>query len=501
MTQAPCKTECEALIAMAHAILSHLDAGQGNIQIKIRPLTSWLEKAQELLKSPTLETIEGERTLEGLSLGLRHNWLRCVHQRSDSYLMSPPLNQHRFLPDGQKMHFPYDRWLKPEVLQERLLKTELPPTGWRKQALVFSSGMSALTTFMQAYKAFAHRWWPQLKGVKHLYWWGGYFEITKSLHLLCDRTFVGHKPARQQNLWTSIRSEQPDLLLIEPISASFELDVFDLDSFVQAWKARTSKRPTVIIVDTSLTAKHFCVSELCSALEFDPPALVVEIRSGLKLDQQGFELSNVGLMELWAPESDTIVQDVVHTLQVSRTTLGAGLSYNEVAALHAPFFLDPDAVQQHSENVFAANRDLAQALHACLRTDAGLFSDIFHPSLGTAKDKPWAVAPFVNIRYRPNSNNDRAFLRHVIEDEAANRRLCFWTGTSFGFRSHRLEMGVSQDRKFDTFRVAMGSRPGPSKDGVIKLLTELNGYENFQALRTAYPHIKDDRAEQDEAET
>jgi len=44
--------------------------------------------------------------------------------------------------------------------------------------------------------------------------------------------------------------------------------------------------------------------------------------------------------------------------------------------------------------------------------------------------------------------------------------------------------------KFNSLRVALGTRRGPSLDGVIELFQELAAYPDFGALRKAYPKIE-----------
>ncbi|MEG3617025.1 hypothetical protein V5T82_01030 [Magnetovibrio sp. PR-2] len=489
-TSASCLADLHALIALYDDMRTHLDDGNDGPAIDTKPLDNWHTKASTLTQSKALETLTGERKLEALIMELRHLWLQAVHSRSSRYMMSPPQTQIKYLPGGDRVNYPYDRWLKPINLENRLAGAWPTPKGWHKQSLLFASAMAAITTFLQAYRGLAPQWWTELSAPQTLHWWGGYFEISKALQLVCDQRFIGRKHATQDGLHKHMQDGQTDLIVLEPVAAKLELDVFDLDSFVAAWSKRKSKRPATLLIDTSLLGDTISMEDFCKRLNDQAPALIVEVRSGLKLDQQGLELANAGLMNLWMPEHrDDKLDDIVNSLQISRTTLGTNLSHNELAALQAPLFLHADLLNTHTTAVFAANRLFAEQLHPLIKPDTGVFDAVFHPSLGDNARLPWAQSPFVNIRYRPDDDSARSFLNNVLDFESHRRKLCFWPASSFGFRSHRYEMGYGRDIKFNTLRVALGARHGPSMHEVIKLFQELARFSDFQDLRNAYPEV------------
>ena len=492
MSTHPCQDECEHLIRIAQSMAAVLD--DAFVQQHSASLDQWLKRAEALLGSSQLETTDGEQALENLALDLRRRWLNETHLRSNRYMMSPPHAQAKYLADGERIHYPYDRWLKPKLLEQRLHAHRPPPAGWSGRSLLFANGMSAITTTLQVFRTNAVKLWPNSKKAPlTLHWFGGYFEIARALKLLCDAYFQGRKYAQQTALCDTVTRGAADLVLIEPIAADVDLQVFDLDAFIQAWKRRRSKHPCTIMIDTSLSADTFPVERLCRELADDPPAMIVSIRSAVKLDQHGLELANGGLVDLWMPDdpkNNDRLDDFEYDLAMARTTLGVSLSQDEYAALSAPFFLDETSLTTHAAAVFANNRHFAETLNASLKPDRGLLDRINHPSLSAANAHSWAEAPYVNLRYRSDEQSARAFLRTVLEHEATQRKLSFRSGSSFGFRAHRFEMGFVRGVKFNSLRVAIGARSGPSLDGVINLFQELAAYPDFAALRKAYPKIE-----------
>ena len=490
MTKHPCKDECMQLIALSNRLAKVFEAPSTKNDKPF--LSAWRKRADELLKHPELESVEGEQLLGNLSLDLRRLWLQHAHLRSDSYLMSPPHTQRKLLPGDVRISYPYDRWVKPEDLERRLNEHRPAPDGWVSEARVFSSGMTAITTFLQVFRAFGHKLWNIPKRPLSLQMFGGYFEIVKALQVICDQQFQGRKHALQKNLFAAVERGQGDLIFVEPISADINLEVFDMEAFAKAFVKRPKGRSAVIVLDTSLSGDAFPLERFCALLKDNPPSLIVNIRSGLKLDQLGLEFSNLGLMTLWAPATEATtksLKSVAESLRVTRTTFGAGLSQDECAALSAPFILDKTSLNIHGQAVFDNNQAFAMALSDTVDFEQSFINKIIHPSLSPDKDKSWAKAPFVNIHYKSEDRSDRALLRMILEVESRNRNLSFVSGSSFGFRSHRFEMGFVQGTKYSALRVALGSITGPSFYGVIDLFKHLSTFKDFEALKKAYPEL------------
>ncbi|MBL4748524.1 MAG: hypothetical protein JKY17_07120 [Magnetovibrio sp.] len=490
MSQHPGKDECMHLIALSNRMGKVFEAPSTKNDPAF--LDGWRKRADALLKNPNLESLEGEQLLENLSLDLRQRWLHQVYLRSASYMMSPPHRQRKLLPGDVPVSYPYDRWIKPQDLEQRLDTQSPPPENWQSETRVFSSGMSAITLFLQIFRAFGHDIFKLPPRSLQMHWFGGYFEISKALHVLCDKRFQGRKHGDQKKLCAAVTAGLADLILIEPVAANIQLDVFDMDGFVQACIDRPHGQPCVIVFDTSLVGDTFPLERFCRMLKDNPPSLVVNIRSGLKLDQQGLELSNLGLMTLWCPDFEDHrlhLKQIANNLQVSRATFGSGLSQDEYAVLSASFILDRMLFANYCQAVFDNNQRLALALDLVSKSTGSLIGQVIHPALGQDHDKPWAVSPYVNIHYQSDDHTDRDVLRTVLEFEIHARNLCLVLGNSFGFRGHRFEMGFVPDLKYSSLRIAMGARSGPSVDGIIALFEHLAAFKDFAALRAAYPDI------------
>jgi hypothetical protein len=208
--------------------------------------------------------------------------------------------------------------------------------------------------------------------------------------------------------------------------------------------------------------------------------LLVRMSSGLKLDQAGLELANVGLVSLYRRADQDFAIDPAEKLKKARTLTGAGLGFDALGALQAPWFLDRDQARGYAESVFENNALLARRLSDSLAESGGLFSQVSHPSLGADSG---AAAPFVLIQLEEDSPENYHRLEQLIQREAKARDLRFDKGGSFGFRSHRYEAILPQAGEITPFlRVALGARRGWSRDGIIDLLCEIAQAKSLDAF-------------------
>jgi len=477
MSDTPCSDECNYLIELAHRLETSIeDAGE---RLKL-----WHESANALLQSPDIESLAGERALEQLSLQLRSEWLRYANSISSCYLKSPPSFQLPRIPSGDTAATPYDRWMQPIALEKRANNYHRVPEGWHADHVMFNTGMGAITCMLLVMRTMFH---PRAASPLRFHGLGGYFEIMDLITANNDELFQARIFQDQKQLRDSVSVGGSQLLYIEPVSCRFNLDIFDLEKFLSAWKQRPGNIPTILIFDTTLTGNLFPIEEVLTRTDPYKPAVVIQISSTLKLDQEGLEFSNGGLMSVYSTKPENTA-DMSFRMRRFRSAMGLGLNMDQIAALDYPGFLEQAISDRHSAAIFETNEYVAR------RVDAGdglLFDSISHPALNGDSTCPWAVAPFVYLRLRKGSNKeDLEFLKYVFFTESQKRNMTFQPGSSFGFRGHRCELGGIRDVPgYETIRVAMGCRRGPNIQEAIQLINELSHMQTFDKLRAKYPAL------------
>lgn len=436
----------------------------------IRPvpgLEEWKAQIVALLARPTFGSLGSEHALERLARDLRAIWLRYAHGATDGCLRSPAADQQPAVTGaGTPLHFGYERELEPLALEQRCAGfTDVPP-DWTASHLLFSSGQATLSTIIQGSLQLYKAEGGEPLRLLHA---GGYFETQALLDLFAASGL------RQSRLGPDMADALParlantDILLAEVAYCDGALRFMDLSALAQAWRHST-RTPPLVVFDTTLSATRFPLAMLLEMLGGPAAPVVVTMRSALKLDQGGLELANAGLCTVFVPKGAHPAQAALpDALRKIRKLTGAGLGLQDMAALEAPWFLDPLYTARHCDAVFAHNRRLALAF----TPTGGLFAGLSHPAL-LAGQTPWSEAPFCTLTLNDPTPDNYLRLQSLLEQEAAARQLAFGSGGSFGFRGHRFEAILPDTPESPAFlRVALGARGGPSLPGILKLLNEL----------------------------
>lgn len=445
--------------------------------------SSWADTLATLKQRSDIETLKTERDLEKLALKFRTLWLQAVNQHTTRILKSPPHYALARDLENDTFDFPYDRWARPSQFENAYGETLEVSANWTDKHLFFGNAMSALTTlFLQCRNSFKK---------KNLSILGchGYFEFNTLFQIICAQDITARLCASQESFDQALINGEGDIILIEPVYANKDLRVWDQDAFLDAWKKRANTAETVLLFDTTLLGDHFDLQAFLARLAPFPPALVIQVISALKLHQVGLELTNLGILSIFTPEhfkQKPFQERLPKNIRMARQTFGTGANFDAYYSIEFPFLKGNQFLKQHCQQVFSNNAFLAQSVKKTGR----LLKTVVHPCLSSKKDLPWAHAPYVIFRLKEGSALNKKFMRRLIQHAAKSRGLSLQSGSSFGFRNHRFEMGVDDKKDEASFRVAMGARHGPSVKGIIDLLNDITSHDSFLSLREAFPDIK-----------
>jgi hypothetical protein len=333
--------------------------------------------------------------------------------------------------------FGYEREIDVSVLERRTEGSATAEAGWSTDTVLFRSGQAALACILQ----FAITHWGR-DGALSVVHAGSYFETASLLKAWPQRVLLQlPKPSA---------SVPTDLVLAEPV-------------WCDGLFACTDRPPAAsraLILDTTLSGPDY---DLGPVLRETQCPIVIAYRSGLKIDQAGLELANVGIVQVHRRGD---VATISNGLREIRGLVGAGLTLDEMSALSAPWFMEGAYARRYVRAIMAHNRALAQAIGK----ESPVFAAPCHPSLCDDGGE----APFCALVLRkPSIEAYRALEKH-IEHECRRRGLVMTKGGSFGFRGHRFELiepAPGQGQPF--LRVALGWRDGWSRIGLCDLFAEL----------------------------
>jgi len=376
--------------------------------------------------------------LDEAALDLRRAWLAKAHRPADATLKSPCEGEVSQLPDGQSICFGYERELSARLLERRAPLCYQVPRGWQSVRILYRSGQAALSSLLH-HVAQADTGLPLT-----LHHAGRYFETGALLDLWPRQVFMPGDGS----------ASPVDVLIGEPVHCDGQFGLSLPDRLPRARRA--------LLLDTTMTGLRVDIAPWFERFEGSFAAI---FRSGLKLDQAGLELANVGIVQLFVRDGASMdLAATAAALERIRALTGTGLTLDELAALSAPWFLDRTYLDRYTGQVFENNAALARAIG----THSSLFDGRCHPSLLS----PDAMAPFCAFRLREGDvAAHRRLLRHV-EAEIARRCLALAKGGSFGFRGHRFEL-IEPEPGRPFLRVAMGYRGGPERDRIIGFFREL----------------------------
>ena len=242
------------------------------------------------------------------------------------------------MPCGEGLHFGYERDLDVSILEDRGATYASPPAGWTSDMVIFRSGQAALASILQFVAAA----------------WG---DRADRCRRPCRRLFrddgaprrlaAAHLPADRRR-----RSVSADVVIGEPVWC---------DGCFGATK-RLPRARHVLLLDTTMVGPSH---DLCSCLAAvaDDCEVAIAFSSGLKLDQAGLELANVGIARVLVRDgAQQRATGIAGRLRQLRGLMATGLTLDELSALSAPWFLDRAYVDAYTTAIFANNRLLAQSI-------------------------------------------------------------------------------------------------------------------------------------------
>lgn len=365
----------------------------------------------------------------------------------------------------------YERSMPSPILEAResaAVKADRPD-AWTSTPIFVSSGMSASTLALLATSNLVRSGSSTpVRGILL----GDYFETRLLLRFLSGADISWAAVGSADEMDSIYPHESPAVLFVEPVRYGWDLAPVNMIRL--AARLAEHKRPAaVLIVDSTLTSPGWGRESLLAALSEQPTApVVVEVRSGLKLDQQGLEIANAGVLTVhYMPGSAhaDLARSLADTARLMRGTMGFALGCSAQRALEAPFLFDKRWTRIHGAQVFDNNRRLARQLNA---VNTGVrFANIVHPSLSGP-----GHAPFVILRvpqddpHQAQAIKDR-LLRELAADLTAGRTNL---GSSFGFRGPRFETITPSGMEQRMFvKVAIGSRAGPAAQRLAECLTAM----------------------------
>lgn len=409
---------------------------------------------------------------------IRQRWIEKTLEKCIPLYKSPPSHIQKILPSGREIHFDYERCMEADEQEEAYYQNI---DGWNGFGLFFSSAMSAMTTFLHSFRSFYKN-----QTTVRIVNWGSYFEISTLLDTFrSSQTMIETVQSDRDIIQKLCNAEDIDLYIIEPLRYNWDLDVLKIENLIEAIKSHPNNKLTFILLDTTLYGASFSLQSILNNLSSIKNIIFIELRSLLKLDQQGFELTNMGTFNIYIrPEHSNLLKKLQYFLKRTRAVMGTNISFSDLCKIDHPLFTSINSRKSYTEKVLKNNSEFARSIKP-----GNLIQRIVHPVLKGNEDSS-NLAPFVFICLHQDRLEDYQLLVNILKYrfEKANSNLEI--GASFGFRFTRMEHIVTLEvEPRSIIKVAVGKTKGFTYSFLIDVLNELNQYRNIQECRELYSFL------------
>lgn len=367
------------------------------------------------------DLIANENLIEQFTDQLRQAILKQAFEHTYKTYKSPVFGSKKWDLNGNEVLFDYERTLEPRNLENKIYNSKKGYTGF---SMLFSNGMSSLAAmYNYIYKMQGIDTIP--RGINCC----EYFE-TSSLSLM---NRVNNNIKFSASL-KDIDVSAYDFFIIEPIKADFKITLVDLEHFINKIVMDQSNKLKIIIVDSSLLGKSFNTDKILKKLHHKENVIFVNLRSGLKLDQQGLELCNCGIVDFYINSKHQKISDYSKEyLTKVRNVNGSTISYNTLCLLDNNIFLIDDS---YSNKIINNNYEFYKYLSDIKLKSDCFIEKIYYPYNQKVDN---SCSPYINIKLSNNIESEYIYLVNNLKKIFKSYHLDFISRNSFGFRNITFE--------------------------------------------------------------
>lgn len=412
-----------------------------------------------------------EIEIEKLQLKLRSSWQEKSFLKSKDIFKSPPEDEKIQTNSNRKIEFGYERTIQVPSFENQLHRNFPYYTGF---SLIYSSAMSGYLSILNTLSKI-------FKNKRKIFsgFIGGYFE---SVYLTQDmsNSYFHISYLQNENKINQLDLTKIDALFVEPVRYNFNLEKTDVIYIVEHIKVNKPKKKVIfLILDTTLMGEAFPLNDLLNLGKSIESLIVVNIKSCLKLHQEGFEFTNVGLVSFYFPEGlDRIREKLFTFMQAQRGIMGTNLSLYEYCLIDNDFFINSiNYTNQIHENTNHFYRNL----NLCKDS---IISEIIYPNIDN-KVCSLHKSPFLFIKLKTEKEEDYLKFLEYIRNFLSDYKLTIPLRNSFGFRNICLQFIKSvEDRQKFVIKVAPGKLRGVKHFLLLESINKLAKFNNFDLLNS-----------------
>jgi len=313
--------------------------------------------------------------------------------------------------------FQYERAMHPERLEQIYkMRIERKPID----LLLFRSCLSAIDSLLKVISSL-YKNKENIKIGALVY----YFE-TKSLFskFYDEKHYKFHYFNKLNEFYNSFTTENFLVYFFEIQDINWFSEKVEIEKVIKSMNGNLNLLPTIIIIDATIGDVELEVNKLLSKVK--TKVILFVVRSGLKLDQFGLELSNLGVLEIYCNSHLIPIQQIKDLLISSRTLSGTSIMNNEEIILLNKVF-NKEKISIYKNFILKNTHDFYYEICGshCNQIEKILWGD---------------NSPFILIKLYSNTKKDYQVFLNNWKMYLNKKGTDLILGSSFGFRQIRAEI-------------------------------------------------------------
>ena len=321
--------------------------------------------------------------------------------------------------------------------------------------LLYSSGMSTLSSILSLILKFNNK----VKCFSHI----GYFENMLLIEDL--KNIISEVDIFEKQL-SSIEKDF-DLLFIECVRSNFKLDYIDIMKILSNID-NNSKKIKFIVFDISFLGNTFIPNDILKLFYEHKRIIFIFYRSGIKLDQMGFEVLNLGILSLYFTKDLFFIKEkLLSFMKDNRSRNGHCLSVMDTHLLK-------NIQKINNKNYAKVILDNTKYFVSKLKYTNNSFIDrIIYPDIVYENFKLYKT-PYFFIKLKNASEEDYINVCKYIKYRFLIDGVDISFRTSFGFRNISFEyVKIRNVKNSEVLKIAPGYMRGYSFHKFIDILNEI----------------------------
>lgn len=321
--------------------------------------------------------------------------------------------------------------------------------------LLYSSGMSTLSSILSLILKFNNK----VKCFSHI----GYFENMLLIEDL--KNIISEVDIFEKQL-SSIEKDF-DLLFIECVRSNFELDYIDIMKILSNID-NNSKKIKFIVFDISFLGNTFIPNDILKLFYEHKRIIFIFYRSGIKLDQMGFEVLNLGILSLYFTKDLFFIKEkLLSFMKDNRSRNGHCLSVMDTHLLK-------NIQKINNKNYAKVILDNTKYFVSKLKYTNNSFIDrIIYPDIVYENFKLYKT-PYFFIKLKNAFEEDYINVCKYIKYRFLIDGVDISFRTSFGFRNISFEyVKIRNVKNSEVLKIAPGYMRGYSFHKFIDILNEI----------------------------